>query len=71
MAENIVANGDADFLALLRPLIREPNMIARWASGDYRQARCISCNKCFTLVGRGDPLECGKERRSRVEASEA
>lgn len=36
-----------EYLSLSRPLIREPNLINRWQSGDLRPSTCISCNSCY------------------------
>lgn len=36
-----------EFISLCRPLIREPELINRWESGDSTKAKCISCTKCF------------------------
>jgi 2,4-dienoyl-CoA reductase-like NADH-dependent reductase (Old Yellow Enzyme family) len=54
-AERLVVEGLADYIALCRPLIREPNLIFRWKSGDRRPATCISDNGCFkpAMEGRG------------------
>jgi 2,4-dienoyl-CoA reductase-like NADH-dependent reductase (Old Yellow Enzyme family) len=62
-AEDIIASNDADMVSLSRPFIREPRLVSRWLKGDARPALCISCNRCFPIVGRGEPLECGEERR--------
>jgi 2,4-dienoyl-CoA reductase-like NADH-dependent reductase (Old Yellow Enzyme family) len=43
----ILKDGDADFISLSRPLIREPGLIKRWKSGELTKAKCISCNQCF------------------------
>jgi 2,4-dienoyl-CoA reductase-like NADH-dependent reductase (Old Yellow Enzyme family) len=64
-AERLVSSGNADFISLSRPLIREPGLINRWSSGSQEAAKCISCNKCLGIVGRGEPLECGQERAIR------
>ena len=69
MAQSIVDNGSADLVSMCRPFIREPGLIARWQKGDTKPARCISCNRCFGVVRRGEPLECGEERRLRAEAA--
>ena len=69
MAGDIVVSGDADMVSLCRPFIREPGLIARWQGGDESPARCISCNKCMAILQRGEPLECGEERRLREEAA--
>ncbi len=47
VAEQAVAAGGMDYVALSRPLIREPDLPARWMAGDRAPARCISCNGCF------------------------
>lgn len=36
-------------VALCRPLIAEPELPKRWAEGDRSPARCLSCNRCFTV----------------------
>ncbi len=47
VAAQAVAAGGMDYVALSRPLIREPDLPARWMAGDRAPARCISCNGCF------------------------
>lgn len=45
---NAVLNeGDIEYLSLSRPLIREPNLIARWQNGGSSPAKCVSCNMCY------------------------
>jgi 2,4-dienoyl-CoA reductase-like NADH-dependent reductase (Old Yellow Enzyme family) len=61
-AEDVVHSGLADYVALSRPLIREPQLIARWASGDTRKASCISCNKCFSTLFMEEALHCPVEK---------
>ncbi len=61
MAQDIVDSGDADLIAMSRPLIRDPGLIARWQRGETEPARCISCNKCLAIVGAGNPLRCSQE----------
>lgn len=39
-----------DAVSMSRPLIREPDLVNRWLSGDLSPARCISCNKCLDLI---------------------
>jgi 2,4-dienoyl-CoA reductase-like NADH-dependent reductase (Old Yellow Enzyme family) len=62
MVSDILSQGTADLIALSRPLIREPDLVARWASGDQAPSRCISCNGCFELVHKGEPLACVQEK---------
>jgi 2,4-dienoyl-CoA reductase-like NADH-dependent reductase (Old Yellow Enzyme family) len=42
-----------DFFALGRALLREPDLVARWARGDERESACIRCNKCMATIYRG------------------
>ena len=55
VAERLVQDGLADYIAICRPLIREPDLINRWKSGDHRPAECLSDNLCFKpgLAGEG------------------
>ena len=39
------------YFSLSRPLLREPNLVQRWESGDKTEARCIYCCKCFSTIG--------------------
>ncbi len=68
MAQSIVDSSDADLISMCRPFIREPGLVARWQRGEKEPARCISCSKCMAIVEKGEPLECGEERRLREEA---
>ena len=41
-----------DFFALGRPFIREPDLINKWQENKTAQAKCISCNACFSTHGK-------------------
>lgn len=69
MAKDIVDSGDTDLISMCRPFIREPGLVGRWQRGEVEPAKCISCNKCLGIAARGEPLECGEERRLREEAA--
>jgi 2,4-dienoyl-CoA reductase-like NADH-dependent reductase (Old Yellow Enzyme family) len=56
--EEVIGNGEADFVSLCRPLIREPGLIHAWKSGNRRKAACISCNKCYESILKGEALHC-------------
>lgn len=62
IAEEVVTSGIADYVALARPLIREPHLIKRWAGDDRRKALCISCNKCFLTLFTEEALHCAAEK---------
>jgi 2,4-dienoyl-CoA reductase-like NADH-dependent reductase (Old Yellow Enzyme family) len=60
-AKRIVRRGEADYIALSRPLVQEPGLAQRWrwAEGDTL-ARCRSCNACFKAALRGS-VKCMNE----------
>jgi len=55
---DVLQAGVADLAALSRPLICEPDLIARWHRGDEAPSRCISCNKCFEALLKARRLGC-------------
>jgi 2,4-dienoyl-CoA reductase-like NADH-dependent reductase (Old Yellow Enzyme family) len=57
-SEEMVSVGLADYISISRPLIREPNLINRWRSGDTKPAACISCNGCFGVGIKGEGVHC-------------
>ena len=44
---NVLNEGKIEYLSLSRPLIREPDLINRWQSGECSPAKCLSCNMCY------------------------
>jgi 2,4-dienoyl-CoA reductase-like NADH-dependent reductase (Old Yellow Enzyme family) len=64
VAERLVRDGVADYIALCRPLIREPGLINRWRSGDLRTATCVSDSKCFRPALAGKGVYCVVEKRT-------
>ena len=58
LMEEVIQNGEADLISLSRPLIKEPAIIRDWRLGDRHRATCISCNKCFEALLKGQPLRC-------------
>lgn len=56
--EGLLAEGLIDFVSMSRPLLREPNLLNRWAAGDLRRADCISCNKCFSVLVNNEGYFC-------------
>lgn len=47
VAEGVLRDGEADFVSMCRPLIREPNLPKKWRENLSHKADCISCNRCF------------------------
>ena len=64
VAGKLAEDGIADYIALSRPLIREPGLINRWRSGDTGKATCVSDNGCFTPARAGRGLSCVVEQRA-------
>jgi 2,4-dienoyl-CoA reductase-like NADH-dependent reductase (Old Yellow Enzyme family) len=57
MMDEIVRSGDADFVAMARPFVREPDLVRKIAAGRRGPVDCVSCNICFLHEGI-DPLRC-------------
>ncbi len=45
--EAILERGDADFVAMARPLIRQPELVRKLESGWHGRVDCVSCNICL------------------------
>jgi 2,4-dienoyl-CoA reductase-like NADH-dependent reductase (Old Yellow Enzyme family) len=63
---DIVQNGEADFVSMSRPLIREPELINLWKTGTKRKAACISCNQCGEALRNGEAVHCVQLKRKKV-----
>ncbi|MHA1253475.1 MAG: hypothetical protein ACTSRP_26100 [Candidatus Helarchaeota archaeon] len=59
-----VLNEGIDFIAISRPLIREPDLIIKWINNISNKSECISCNRC--LLGSGPKgVECQVLKKSK------
>ena len=67
VAEQLVDTGLTDFVALSRPLIREPALVNRWQSGDTRRSPCLSDNLCFGPALKGKGMYCVTEEKQRAK----
>ncbi len=56
--EEVVKKGYADFVALCRPLIREPNLVKKFKEGTAEESTCTSCNKCFAAIAHEHHVSC-------------
>jgi len=56
--EEIVGGGHADLISMSRPLIREPDLVNRFSSGQVETAACTSCNKCTAAYANDMPTHC-------------
>jgi len=69
LLEEIVRSGDADFVSMSRPFIREPGLVRRWILGDLARATCISCNGCFQPGLKEGGIYCVVERKIRERSA--
>lgn len=60
-----------NYIALARPLIREPELANRWLQGDRRPAKCISCNSCFMPGLEEGGIYCVIEKKEREKGAKA
>jgi 2,4-dienoyl-CoA reductase-like NADH-dependent reductase (Old Yellow Enzyme family) len=60
MMEQALLQGQADFIALSRPFIRQPNLVKQMEkSPDADPINCINCNRCTVeITVRYKPLRC-------------
>jgi 2,4-dienoyl-CoA reductase-like NADH-dependent reductase (Old Yellow Enzyme family) len=63
--ERILRSGDADFVSLARPLIREPELVRKLESGWRGQVDCVSCNICLMHEDH-HVLQCWRTPRRRL-----
>jgi len=68
IADRLVNKGTADYISLCRPLIREPDLVNRWRSGDRRKATCLSDNQCFKPATAGEGIYCVVEKKEKQKS---
>lgn len=54
---DIVTSGDADFISMARPFIREPDLPNKIKAGKRGPVDCVSCNVCLDHEGT-EPTQC-------------
>ncbi len=59
IAESILRDGDADFIAIVRPLIADPDLPKKYAAGRVTEIwSCIACNECFRNLEKHVAVRC-------------
>lgn len=61
LAERVLADGRADFVAMGRPLLADPDLprkLGGWGGGAARVRRCISCENCIDTLEEKLATEC-------------
>jgi len=57
--EHALESGQADYVALSRPFIRQPNLVNQLEIGNTDPISCITCNRCmFEMIVHSKPLRC-------------
>jgi len=65
VAQELLDEGCADYLSLCRPLVRQPNLVKRWAAGDTQKSTCISDSQCRQAAFSGDGIACVVDKKIR------
>jgi 2,4-dienoyl-CoA reductase-like NADH-dependent reductase (Old Yellow Enzyme family) len=68
VARDALEQDKMDFIAMSRPLIREPQLPDRWRNGDRAPAACISCNKCFVPGLKEGGIYCVAEKKEKTKS---
>jgi 2,4-dienoyl-CoA reductase-like NADH-dependent reductase (Old Yellow Enzyme family) len=71
VAENTIRDDGMDYIAMARPLIREPALANRWLQGDRSPATCISCNSCFMPGLEEGGIYCVIEKKEQEKAAKS
>jgi 2,4-dienoyl-CoA reductase-like NADH-dependent reductase (Old Yellow Enzyme family) len=59
MMEHVLSSGQADFVSMCRPFIRQPNLVNQMQKGNGDIISCTSCNRCsLEIVAHYNPLRC-------------
>ncbi|SPM30427.1 NADH oxidase, partial [Mycobacterium terramassiliense] len=67
-AERILAEGRADFVAMGRPLLADPELPRKLRSGQARRVRkCISCENCIDAMEQRFSVDCAVNPRAGKE----
>ena len=71
VVEKAISNDGMDYIAMARPLIREPDLPNRWHQGDHSKAKCISCNSCFGPGLEEGGIYCVIEKKEQEKAAKS
>ena len=57
--EKIIENGNADFISLSRPFIRQPNLVNQMKKKEENVITCVNCNRCtIEMLMHHKPMKC-------------
>jgi 2,4-dienoyl-CoA reductase-like NADH-dependent reductase (Old Yellow Enzyme family) len=63
--DDVITSGQADFVSMARPFIREPDLARRLAEGGQASAACVSCNICL-MHDEHHALKCWRTPRANL-----
>lgn len=67
-AEQILADGRADFIAMGRPMLADPELVAKLQTGQPGRVRpCISCENCIDAMEQRFSVDCAVNPRTGRE----
>lgn len=67
-AEQILADGRADFIAMGRPLLADPDLLRKLQTGQaHRIRKCISCENCIDAMEQRFSVDCAVNPRTGKE----
>ena len=69
--EEAVKKGEADFVSLCRPFIREPFIVNKWREDPGYKPTCISCNQCYDTILKGNRLQCMQEVKRKKKIADS
>lgn len=64
-AQSILSSHSADYVAMSRPFIRNPDLVNCWEEGKCDCSECLSCNTCFRPVLTGRGLYCPPVKKQK------
>ena len=68
LAERALGDGKADFVAMGRPLLADPELPNKLTSGKADEIRpCLACNDCVEIVPLTQGIECGVNATAGME----
>jgi 2,4-dienoyl-CoA reductase-like NADH-dependent reductase (Old Yellow Enzyme family) len=68
MIEGLLSEEKLDYVAMSRPLIREPHLVRRWKSGDRSPSSCRTCGRCMLKAFRGHKVQCYRRKKTNLVA---
>ncbi len=63
LMEEVVSSGDADLISVGRPVLADPDYLARLRQG-LQPRPCLKCNRCINSIGHG-PVACSVNPAAR------